>query len=91
MSSTAPAFPNGTSAEIWEGKWCRHCVHDPNFDCPLLLEAYAGIAVEQWVDASEHMTAYLCTSFSPAGDDPGAESRKTLAQVLDVEITGVLP
>lgn len=68
-----PAFPNGTSWEIWSGNWCYRCVHDGMGSddpegkpwCPLITVAVCGQRTPaEWTDTDPPLGAYTCSEFT---------------------------
>jgi hypothetical protein len=62
-SPEKPAFPNGTSWDIWSYSWCQRCANDVNEDCPLILAGFMHYHPKEWVETGPQR--YECTEFEP--------------------------
>lgn len=66
LDTAAPrkAFSNGTSWEIWAGRWCDDCFNDINEDCPLVTAAVlGGVLPTEWSEVGTQN--YDCAEFQP--------------------------
>lgn len=58
------AFSNGAAWERWSWRWCQHCIHDTNDDCPLVTVAVLMEKTPaEWLPIGIH--GYICTEFQP--------------------------
>jgi hypothetical protein len=78
---TRPAFPNGTSFDIWQTNWCDRCKVDAAWrkdesepGCPLILTALCGEETPaEWFETEPGcVDAYRCVNFRSV-DDPDTE------------------
>jgi hypothetical protein len=83
-------FSNGTSGELWMGKWCYRCKRDAAFlagdsdqGCPLLLVALMQKTPKEWTETG--LQNYHCSEFKPL-DGGGGEPEPEPIPVCDGQV-----
>lgn len=70
-------FPNGTSGQMYQEKYCDNCIHDKKNDCPILL-LHLLWNYEQQEDETKRRTL---EAFIPSTEDGlGAEKCKMFVE-----------